>query len=177
MYAPLFQVEELALSGDILNAVGVQACFSLEAFVRAATTFFSCKSLRPLTGKVVITGHKNHGKSQCIYFLLKLLHAIGEAAILLDASLESDLIKSVKEGEGKANYLNPQFCAKDWSSYMETRDDVFTDTSIVKNYVEGGSEEADLATILQQMEEFAADPSKGRAWLLVDEVTHTNFGS
>lgn len=68
-----------------------------------------------------------------MHFVLKLLHAIGEAAILLDASLKSDLTKSVG-GQARANYLNPQFCAsylnpqfcaRDWSSYLETRSDVF----------------------------------------------------
>ena len=92
-----------------LDTEQLYAVFNSQHHLQSATQLF--KFLEKMPRKVcVVYGQKAQGKSQFLFFVFKLLHAIGEKVVFLDKSIlpseETDLIEVRKE----------DFCGNLWKS-------------------------------------------------------------
>jgi polynucleotide 5'-kinase involved in rRNA processing len=75
---------------DEMSAEALALVFNMEHHIVAATSFFNKYCGFKRNTRAVVFGHKNQGKTQFLFFLTKLLQALGEGVVYLDlqASLE-----------------------------------------------------------------------------------------
>eukprot|EP00978_Attheya_sp_CCMP212_P024948 scaffold79290_cov41-Attheya_sp.AAC.4 len=62
----------------------VDRFFNVEHHILAATSFFRMYHAFGKRTRAVVFGHKNQGKTQFLFFLIKMLQALGEGVVYLD---------------------------------------------------------------------------------------------
>jgi hypothetical protein len=133
--------------------------FSEQHHLQASILLF--QFLQKMKKKVaVVYGHKAQGKTQFLFFVFKLLQAMGEKVIFLDKTilpLDYDELVFVK---------NQKFCGNWW------RESFLQIGGIVKNSLEAFYDDAlprSFGKFLKALMEFSIS-SGLRVWIIVDEV-------
>jgi polynucleotide 5'-kinase involved in rRNA processing len=72
---------------DETNEVEMLGIFNVHHHMVAATDFFNTFYSFKRQTRAVIFGHKNQGKTQFLFFLVKLLQALGEGVVYLDVDI------------------------------------------------------------------------------------------
>jgi hypothetical protein len=159
--------------------VVAQNVFDFNHFVKSAAEMF--QSMQTMMTKIrVIVGHKNQGKSQFLYFLMKVLQQLGEIVVFLDETVLP------KEGrEGVAISKGHEFAVKFWQeSFNENLDACQSPetnkaigeikkslTQFAKN-VKPKSFKNFHSTLWQFAQAMLDKRDQGkRVWVLIDEVT------
>jgi hypothetical protein len=138
--------------------------FIMDHHVTAATAFFV--KYKTFETRAVAFGHKHQGKTQFLFFITKLLQALGEGVVYLDKSIAPEV-----DGDEAKVYVT-DFCPHMWQTELTT--------------FLGGKEGA--AAVVGALEQFAEDglpmsfkkfhdklsrlivATGTRVWLIVDEA-------
>jgi hypothetical protein len=156
---------------DEVNEDTLAVIFDFKHHLTAATEFFKTFAGFGRHTRAVIFGHKNQGKTQFLFFLTKLLQALGEGVVYLDpdVSLEKGKFKEDDDAEEVENNLTI------WRGQLETFLDKQTDHDTVKEVKEKLDEFAKNANSInfkgfrKVLSKFVKKESV-RVWLIVDET-------
>lgn len=147
---PTARVNDLAGQG-----VDVTHVFNVEHHWRSALEMFTQLHQRH---RWVVFGHKNHGKSQFLFFLVQFLKSCGELVLYLDKSI---LPKKGKELYNVSFDTCVQYWKKDFDNIAEVKKQL-------QKFLSERTQSSFADSFLTALEEFAKN---NRVWIIVDEVT------
>jgi hypothetical protein len=154
---PSERVEKLL---DKLNEKQLYSVFNSQHHIRSSTLLF--QFLAPMKKKVsVVYGHKTQGKTQFLFFLFKLLQAIGEKVLFMDRTIVP------LEYNNRIGIKSGNFCGNLW------RQDFVKINSPVKDTLDQFYRDAHPDTFgafLFALWEYTLS-SGSRIWIIVDEVS------
>ena len=105
--------------------------FSAEHHMSSAARLFEFLKRRRCS---VVYGHKAQGKTQFLFFVFKLLQAVGEKVMFLDRTMLPF------ESAGEINTFSPKFCGRLWRDSFQIEGEVgnalnkFYDDALLKSF-------------------------------------------
>jgi hypothetical protein len=146
-------LEKLDYDDDELYSV-----FSSKHHLQSATRLF--ESLARMTKKVsVVYGHKAQGKTQFLYFIFKLLQALGEKVVFLDATIMP------LEEDNEIDVDSARFCGNLWKESFQIEGEV--KNSLEKFYKDSLPES--FGKFMKSLRQYTRSTGIS-VWIIVDEV-------
>ena len=148
------------------SSVTLDKIFSVNHHVRAATSFFKKYKSSGKNTQAVVFGHKNQGKTQFLYFLTRLLQALGEGVVYLDKTI-------TPEGEGEGVWTeDPYCCVSEWHQLLlgflkQQGQTAVIATAALEQYVQSGTIK-DFRALFRLLERLRH--TDVRVWMIVDEA-------
>ena len=147
--------------------------FNVEHHIEAATSFFKKYRTFGEDTRAVVFGHKNQGKTQFLYFLAKLLQALGEGVVYLDKSIVPG------ENEKLTDVEDDGCCLHKWQQellvFLGQNEGAEKVKSALEQFAAEGRRESfgEFHTALRS----CVRRHKLRVWMIVDEAATEEIGS
>jgi hypothetical protein len=140
--------------------------FSFDHHKRSATELWNQINLN-YRARAVVFGHKNHGKTQFLFFLLRVLQEMGEYVVYFDKTIipvkrdkETNMLMiDSSHSQYCVKYWRDQLCNKMLTDELKSRIDEFDEVASLSNFRE----------FMQELKKYSRS-SKQRVWVIVDEV-------
>eukprot|EP00475_Leptophrys_vorax_P016989 TRINITY_DN2349_c0_g1_i4.p1 TRINITY_DN2349_c0_g1~~TRINITY_DN2349_c0_g1_i4.p1 ORF type:complete len:645 (+),score=153.34 TRINITY_DN2349_c0_g1_i4:80-2014(+) len=155
----IYPSERVEKMMEKLNEAQLYSVFNSQHHLQSSALLFTF--LASMRKKVsVVYGHKAQGKTQFLFFLFKLLQAMGEKVLFLDKSIMPS------KRSGKIDVTNSKFCGHLW------RDDFLRIGVSVKDTLDLLFRDADPKSFGEFLDSlvFSTRQTGTRIWIIVDEV-------
>jgi hypothetical protein len=148
--------------------------FNIHHHMVAATNFFDIFSHFDET-RAVIFGHKNQGKTQFLFFLVKLLQALGEGVVYLDLDISppAEIGAAVtaewlhEESENAVENLN--VWGKQFTAFLQNKGEEATDVQTKLEAFSNSPTPMAFKLFIKTLTTFTKD-NGGRVWMMADEA-------
>ena len=156
--------------GDLLKKQLIMdqlySVFSSDHHVRSAALLFGFLKDEDCA---VVYGHQAQGKTQFLFFVYKLLQAMGEKVLFLDRSI-------LPVDRNTIQVYSDKFCGRFWKDSLQIEGDVkialtkLYEDAIVESFQDFISELRKYASTQSNPSTPSTEGSKPRIWVIVDEV-------
>jgi hypothetical protein len=143
-----------------INKDQLYSVFNSEHHLQAASRLFEfLKQQQRKKGSCVVYGHKAQGKTQFLFFVFKLLQAMGEKVLFLD--------RTILPFNNEVDIHSRKFCGHLWRAQFQQIDHPTLGETLDKFYKDpqGASVGAFLGALSKYTESTGA-----RVWIIIDEV-------
>lgn len=142
-----------------LNEEEIYSVFNSQHHLQSSTQLF--QQLASRRKKVsVVYGHKAHGKTQFLFFLFKLLQAMGQKVLFLDKTIMPS------KRSGKIDINNSKFCGLFWKAAISNIED---SVNSALDVLFRDADPRSFGEFLDSLVVFTRKTGK-RIWIIVDEV-------
>jgi hypothetical protein len=151
---------------DDLDVDDSSAVFIMDHHVTAAAAFFvQYKHFKKRT-RAVVFGHKHQGKTQFLFFITKLLQALGEGVVYLDKSIAPKGDK--KKADVKAKHFCPYVWQEKLVAFLGEKEGAEAVVTALSTFRDDGLP-GDFEMFHDALRDFTR-ATGARVWLIVDEA-------
>jgi hypothetical protein len=147
--------------------------FNVEHHVLAATSFFRTYQTFGAKTRAVVFGHKQQGKTQFLYFVTKLLQALGEGVVYLDKSI------APAERMEVAKVKRKTCCLHEWQkelvAFLGQKQCAETVNKALAQFADDGKP-GSFRDFFVVLEDFTEN-TEARVWMIVDEAATEEISS